>query len=151
MRSPLESGDGPSMAAKGAIVVCSVSACSGSAHTGAAAKASAGTTRGSTSSESDMLCRTALHKPVAGSSLTTVGNVRDWERGGPPPLTPYPSRRPGRAACPGASEADAAAWCTIGSSGNFDFYAAGPDGTAVKLETVRDLSGAVPTSPGPIP
>lgn len=98
-----------------------------------------------------MLCRAALHKPIVGSSLTTVGNVRDWERGGPPPLTPDPSRRPGRAAFPNASGAEAAAWCTIGSSGNFDFYAAGPDGTAVELESVGHLAGAVPTSLVPIP
>lgn len=134
-----------------AIVVCSVSACSGSVHTGSAAKASGRTTSSSAASESHMLCTAALHRPVAGSSLTTVGNVRDWERGGPSPLTPDPTRRPGRAAFPSASGADTAAWCTIGSSGNFDFYAAGPDRTAVKLESVGDLSGAVPTSPVPIP
>lgn len=53
-------------------------------------------------SEAQGLCEDALSSPVAASSSATVGEVRDFEVGGPPLLTPDPNRRPARAAFPSA-------------------------------------------------
>jgi hypothetical protein len=105
----------------------------------------------SAASEAQNLCERALRSPVAASSAATVGEVRDFVVGGPPPLTPDPSRRPARGSFATASASDRAAWCTVATGDALTFYAAGPDGTAVKLESVHGYQGAVPDRPVAIP
>src|SRR5437868_6488776 len=61
--------------------------------------------------EAQRLCEDALPSPVAASSSATVGEVRDFEVGGPPALTPDPNRHPARASFPKAKRSDTAAWC----------------------------------------
>jgi hypothetical protein len=101
-------------------------------------------------SKAQQLCEVALHRRVAASSAT-VEEVHAFTVGGPTPLTPDPSRRPARAAFPASSLSDSAAWCTVATTGTLTFYAAGPDGTAVRLEAVNGYSGAVPDHPLAIP
>lgn len=97
------------------------------------------------------LCEHALHAHVAASALSTVGDVRDFVVGGPAPLSPDLSRRPARSAFPTAGRSASAAWCTVATDNTLTFYAAGPDATAVKLETVNGYHGAVPDHPLAIP
>jgi hypothetical protein len=91
------------------------------------------------------ICTAALTQPIAASSLTTVGEIRGWERGGPTAI------RPASNAFTGQDPGAVAAWCTVGSGGTYTFYGAGTDGTAIELEGVGGLTGATPSAPIAIP
>lgn len=97
------------------------------------------------------LCVAALHRPVAASSATTVGDLRGGERDGPAPPVGDTSHRPAAHAFRSSSPAAPAAFCTVGSPSLYTFYGAGPDGTAVELEGAGGWSGPVPDQPPPIP
>ena len=99
------------------------------------------------------LCQSALGSAVVAASSTTVNDARGWKRGGPPPMSSADaeSRRPARKAWPSAASSDPAAWCTTGTGGEYTFYAAGPDGTAVQLERVGGLGPNPPDRPPAIP
>ena len=101
--------------------------------------------------QAQSICEHALHGPVAAASSSTVGEVRDFEVGGPATLTPDPSRHPARNAFLSASRSDYAAWCTVVSGKTLTFYGAAPNAGTVKLETVNGYSGAVPDHPLAIP
>lgn len=98
------------------------------------------------------LCQFALGASVVASSSTTVAEARAWFVGGPSPATSESaSRHPARDAWPGIPGDTPAAWCTTGANGNYTFYAVGPDGTDVRLETVNGVSGPPPNHPLVIP
>jgi hypothetical protein len=142
--------------ATGILLPVALAGCTGGAspRTTASPYASPGVSTSASSllqSAAQRLCTRALTRPVAAASLTSVGDVRDFELGGPAPLTPDPSRNPGRNAFPTSSRSDVAAWCTVVSDGAFTFFAAGTDGTAVKIESVGGITGPVPDRPVPIP
>jgi hypothetical protein len=101
--------------------------------------------------EAQTICEHALHVPVAASASSTVGEVRDFEVGGPAPRTPDPGRRPAQRAFAAAARSDSAAWCTVAAGKTLTFYGAAVNGIAVKLETVNGYSGAVPDHPLAIP
>jgi hypothetical protein len=119
------------------------------AHSGTPSSSSASTAAGRTAAQ--RICEDALNLPVAASAPSTVGEVRDFEVGGPAPLTPDPSRHPARNAFPQAARSDSAAWCTVATAKTLTFFGAAPNAAAVKLETVNGYSGAVPDHPLAIP
>jgi hypothetical protein len=103
------------------MMVALTAALSSSCTAGAPAARSVTTTAPSSPTEAPVSdaqgrCEDALPVPVAASSTATVGEVRDFEVGGPPPLTPDPNRRPARASVPTAKPSDKAAWCTVATT-----------------------------------
>lgn len=131
------------------VLVLTAAACSAGGHP--TARSTGHETPAATLTVSQHLCDDAIDRPVAASSMTSVAEVRAYETGGPPPSPGDRSRHPGRAAFPSLAPTSRAAWCTVGESGSYTFFAAGPDGTAVKIESVSGLSGPVPDRPFPIP
>lgn len=135
-----------------AVAVASLSSCT-TGLTAAEGRVSASTSPSALTVHvgAESICEHALHVPVAASSLLTVGEVRDFEVGGRPPLTPHPGRRSARLVFPAAARSDIAAWCTVASGKTLAFYAASPNSPAVEVENLNGYSGAVPDHPGAIP